>query len=91
MLTLSRGGPIVWLSEVDARKAGIADNDWVEAYNANGALVASDTTAPYAFAWDTSALTAGSSVTRLPFAPRISRKAVPSSMSNPTIVALRPR
>jgi len=40
MLTLSRGGPIVWLSEVDARKAGIVDNDWVEAYNANGALVA---------------------------------------------------
>ncbi|MEZ5925851.1 MAG: nitrate reductase subunit alpha [Hyphomicrobiaceae bacterium] len=40
MLTLSRGGPIVWLSENDARKVGIADNDWVEAYNANGALVA---------------------------------------------------
>ncbi len=40
MLTLSRGGPIVWLSENDAGKAGIVDNDWVEAYNANGALVA---------------------------------------------------
>ena len=40
MLTLSRGGPIVWLSEVDAAKAGIVDNDWVEAYNVNGALVA---------------------------------------------------
>jgi nitrate reductase alpha subunit len=40
MLTLSRGGPIVWLSETDARKAGIEDNDWVEAYNVNGALVA---------------------------------------------------
>jgi nitrate reductase alpha subunit len=40
MLTLSRGGPIIWISEVDARKAGIADNDWVEAYNVNGALVA---------------------------------------------------
>ena len=40
MLTMSRGGPIVWLSETDAAKAGIADNDWVEAYNANGALVA---------------------------------------------------
>ena len=40
MLTLSRGGPIVWLSETDARSAGIVDNDWVEAYNANGALVA---------------------------------------------------
>lgn len=40
MLTLSRGGPIVWLSEQDAAAAGIADNDWVEAYNVNGALVA---------------------------------------------------
>ena len=40
MLTLSRGGPIVWLSETDAQKAGIEDNDWVEAYNINGALVA---------------------------------------------------
>jgi nitrate reductase alpha subunit len=40
MLTLSRGGPIVWMSEIDARKAGIVDNDWIEAYNANGALVA---------------------------------------------------
>jgi nitrate reductase alpha subunit len=40
MLTLSRGGPIVWMSEVDAKKAGIEDNDWIEAYNLNGALVA---------------------------------------------------
>jgi nitrate reductase alpha subunit len=40
MLTLSRGGPIVWISEVDAQKAGIEDNDWIEAYNANGALTA---------------------------------------------------
>ncbi|MCW5568413.1 MAG: nitrate reductase subunit alpha [Dokdonella sp.] len=40
MLTLSRGGPIVWLSEGDAREAGIEDNDWIEAFNINGALVA---------------------------------------------------
>jgi nitrate reductase alpha subunit len=40
MLTLSRGGPIVWLSEVDAKAAGIEDNDWIEAFNLNGALVA---------------------------------------------------
>src|SRR3546814_3716287 len=40
MLTLSRGGPIIWISEHDAATAGIADNDWVEAYNRNGALVA---------------------------------------------------
>jgi len=38
MLTLSRGGPIVWLSEADARKAGIVDNDWIELYNVNGAI-----------------------------------------------------
>ncbi|HEU0062586.1 MAG TPA: molybdopterin dinucleotide binding domain-containing protein, partial [Hyphomicrobiaceae bacterium] len=40
MLTLSRGGPIVWISERDAVEADIADNDWIEAYNCNGALVA---------------------------------------------------
>jgi nitrate reductase alpha subunit len=38
MLTLSRGGPIVWISEADAKKAGIADNDWVELFNINGAI-----------------------------------------------------
>jgi nitrate reductase alpha subunit len=40
MLTLSRGGPIVWLSETDATTMGIEDNDWVEAFNVNGALCA---------------------------------------------------
>jgi nitrate reductase alpha subunit len=40
MLTLSRGGPIIWISEVDAKKAGIEDNDWIEAYNLNGAIAA---------------------------------------------------
>jgi len=40
MLTLSRGGPIIWISEVDAKKAGIEDNDWIEAYNINGAIAA---------------------------------------------------
>lgn len=40
MLTLSRGGPCVWISEVDARKAGIVDNDWIEIFNINGAIVA---------------------------------------------------
>lgn len=40
MLTLSRGGPIVWISEVDAKSAGIEDNDWIEAFNVNGALTA---------------------------------------------------
>ncbi|WP_193090614.1 nitrate reductase subunit alpha [Advenella sp. FME57] len=40
MLTLSRGGPIVWLSEIDAQKIGVVDNDWIEAFNVNGALSA---------------------------------------------------
>ena len=38
MLTLSRGGPIAWISEIDAKKAGVVDNDWIELYNTNGAL-----------------------------------------------------
>ena len=40
MLTLSRGGPIIWLSEDDAKRAGIVDNDWVELFNVNGAIAA---------------------------------------------------
>ena len=31
---------MLWLSEVEAREAGIRDNDWIEVDNANGALVA---------------------------------------------------
>ncbi len=40
MLTLSRGGPIVWMSEADAKDLGIEDNDWIEVFNGNGALTA---------------------------------------------------
>lgn len=40
MLTLSRGGPIVWLSETDAKTLGIQDNDWIDLFNANGAIAA---------------------------------------------------
>ena len=40
MLTLNRGGPVIWLSETDAKVAGIEDNDWVELFNLNGALTA---------------------------------------------------
>jgi len=40
MLTLNRGGPVIWLSEDDARRAGVADNDWVELFNLNGAIAA---------------------------------------------------
>ncbi len=40
MLTLNRGGPVIWLSEDDAKRSGIADNDWVELFNLNGAIAA---------------------------------------------------
>ncbi|WP_051423876.1 nitrate reductase subunit alpha [Bordetella petrii] len=40
MLSLNRGGPTVWISEDDARAAGISDNDWIEVFNVNGALTA---------------------------------------------------
>jgi nitrate reductase alpha subunit len=40
LLTLSRGGPCVWMSEVDAAKIGCEDNDWIELYNSNGAIAA---------------------------------------------------
>ncbi len=39
-LTLSHGGPIVWISETDAKAGGIVDNNWIEAFNSNGALTA---------------------------------------------------
>jgi nitrate reductase / nitrite oxidoreductase, alpha subunit len=40
MLTLSRGGPTIWMSEPDAALIGVRDNDWVEAVNRNGVVVA---------------------------------------------------
>jgi len=40
MLSLSRGGPTIWISDVDAATVGIRDNDWVEAHNRNGVVVA---------------------------------------------------
>jgi nitrate reductase alpha subunit len=40
MQTLSRGGPIIWMSETDAAEAGIEDNDWIEVFNVNGAIAA---------------------------------------------------
>ena len=39
MLSLSRGGPTMWMSIKDAAKIGVADNDWVEAVNRNGVMV----------------------------------------------------
>jgi nitrate reductase alpha subunit len=40
MLSLSRGGPSIWMSDEDAARLGVADNDWVEAVNRNGVVVA---------------------------------------------------
>ncbi len=40
MLTLSRGGPHVWINEQEAQQADIADNDWIEVFNAHGSLTA---------------------------------------------------
>jgi nitrate reductase alpha subunit len=40
MLTLSRGGPTIWMSEADAAKIAVRDNEWVEAVNRNGVVVA---------------------------------------------------
>jgi len=40
MLTLSRGGPTIWMSEADAARIGVRDNDWIEAVNRNGVVVA---------------------------------------------------
>ncbi|MPZ97544.1 MAG: molybdopterin-dependent oxidoreductase, partial [Propionibacteriales bacterium] len=39
MLTLSRGGPTMWMSPADAERIGVSDNDWVEAVNRNGVVV----------------------------------------------------
>ena len=40
MLSLSRGGQTMWMSREDAAKIGVHDNDWVEAVNRNGVVVA---------------------------------------------------
>jgi nitrate reductase alpha subunit len=40
MLSLSRGGQTIWMSDQDAAKVGVEDNDWIEAVNRNGVVVA---------------------------------------------------
>ena len=40
MLSLSRGGQTVWMSDKDADKIGVRDNDWIEAVNRNGVVAA---------------------------------------------------
>jgi nitrate reductase alpha subunit len=39
MLTLNRGGPVVWLGG-RREVGGIVDNDWIELFNTNGAIAA---------------------------------------------------
>ncbi len=39
MLSLSRGGPVAWLSPQDAASIEVSDNDWIECVNANGVFV----------------------------------------------------
>jgi nitrate reductase alpha subunit len=38
MLTLFRGGSMLWVSREDAEALEIADGDWVEAHNSNGVI-----------------------------------------------------
>jgi nitrate reductase / nitrite oxidoreductase, alpha subunit len=40
MLTLFRGGPVIWVNDRDAAQIEVADNDWVEMHNRNGAVAA---------------------------------------------------
>lgn len=40
MLSLSRGGPEIWMSPQDAEAIGVKDNEWIESYNRNGVVVA---------------------------------------------------
>lgn len=40
MQSLSRGGQQVWMSEKDAERVGIEDNDWIELVNRNGVVAA---------------------------------------------------
>ncbi|NUP42288.1 MAG: nitrate reductase subunit alpha [Streptomyces sp.] len=40
MLSLSRGGQVIWLAPQDAEAIGVRDNDWIEAVNRNGVVAA---------------------------------------------------
>ncbi|WP_327352129.1 nitrate reductase subunit alpha [Streptomyces sp. NBC_01304] len=40
MLSLSRGGQCIWMAPQDAESIGVKDNDWIEAVNRNGVVVA---------------------------------------------------
>ncbi|QGU04342.1 nitrate reductase subunit alpha [Corynebacterium comes] len=40
VLSISRGGQVVWMSNRDAEKVGVKDNEWIEVYNRNGIVSA---------------------------------------------------
>lgn len=40
MMTLFRGGKIIWINDEDAHQIGVNDNDWLECFNANGLVLA---------------------------------------------------
>ena len=40
MLTLFRGGPVVWVSPQDAAAIEVKDNDWIEMSNEHGVVAA---------------------------------------------------
>ncbi|OOG31549.1 nitrate reductase subunit alpha [Corynebacterium diphtheriae] len=40
VLSVSRGGQVIWMSDKDAEKIGVKDNEWIEAYNRNGVVSA---------------------------------------------------
>jgi len=46
MLTLFRGGEAIWISDADAKKIGIRDNDWLECFNVNGVVMAKAVVSP---------------------------------------------
>ena len=40
VLSISRGGQVVWMSDTDAQQIGVKDNEWGELYNRNGGVSA---------------------------------------------------
>ncbi|HET7386005.1 MAG TPA: nitrate reductase subunit alpha [Nocardioidaceae bacterium] len=38
MLTLFRGGPVIWINPSEAERIGVKDNEWIEAFNRNGVV-----------------------------------------------------
>jgi nitrate reductase alpha subunit len=40
LLTLFRGGKVIWVNDEDAADMGVQDNDWLECFNVNGLMLA---------------------------------------------------